>query len=164
MSRENLPIYGREPWKSPGSNSGFVHIRHFPGVANPFSPLKRTQSRESVPSDGRSHFKPGLHLSPIKVRKIRTNSIAKDTFDHRQSIATLPDARVTGVTNDSDPTLAVFNGMSFEKENRCLQPAPSMPKLRTHKVAETSVGWLVMPVGRSKLMLKFWLRLERVLF
>ena len=148
MSRENLPIYGREPWKSPSSNSAFVHIRHFPGVSSPFSPLKRTQSRESVSSDGRSqHFKPGLHLSPIKVRKIRTNSVAKDTFDRRQSVATPPDPRVTGAANESDPTLATFNGISYEKENRRIQVAPSMPKSRMQfptKVAETSVGWFVI--------------------
>jgi hypothetical protein len=144
MSRENLPVYGREPWNSPSSNCGFVHIRHFPGVASSFSPLKRTQSRESVSSDGRSqHFKPGMHLSPIKVRKIRTNSVAKEA---RQSIATLQDPRITGVANESDPTLAVPNGISYEKENR-IQVAPSMPKIRTQfptKVAETSVGWLVI--------------------
>ena len=148
MSRENLPIYGREPWKSPSSNSAFVHIRHFPGVATPFSPLKRTLSRESVSSDGRSqHFKPGLHLSPIKVRKIRTNSAVKDTSDRRQGVAIPPDPRVTGVANESDPTLATFNGISYEKENRCIQVAPRMPKLRTQfptKVTETAVSWLVI--------------------
>lgn len=141
MSLENLALYGREPWKT-SSSSGFVHIRHFPGVAGPFAPLKRTESRESISSQGRRHFKPGLHFSPIKVRKIRTNSVAKDTADREQSVATLPDPRVT------DPTLAVFNGMSCEKENR-IQAAPSMQKLRQFpaKVRDadtSSVGWLVM--------------------
>ena len=141
MSRENLPIFGREPWNSPSSNSGFVHIRHFPGVTNPFSPLKRTQSRESVSSDGRGqHFKPGLNLSPIKVRKIRTNSVANEA---RQSIATLPDHRLTAVANEGNPHL-LFNGMSYEKENCSIQVAASMPKLRTPlptKTAETSLSW-----------------------
>jgi hypothetical protein len=158
MSLENLPIYGREPWKSSSSASGFVRIRHFPGVADPhrsFSPQNRTESGGSISIEGRNqHFKSssGLHFSPIKVRKIRTNSVVTDTSDPERSLATLPDPRVNGLINEIDPTLAIFNDMSYEKENRCIQAAASRQKLRTQlptkvRDSETSsavTGWLVI--------------------
>jgi hypothetical protein len=150
MSVENLPLYGREPWKPSGQASGFVHIRHFPGVGGPFSPLTRPASRESLAYEGRSqHFKPGLHLSPIKVRKIRNNSVARDTSGRPRSVATLPDPGVTGLANEIDPTLAILDDMSYEKENRRIQ-APSTQKLQSQFPTKFrdfepySLSWLVM--------------------
>jgi hypothetical protein len=149
MSLENLPIYGREPWKPSSPNNGFVHIRHFPGVGH--RPLSKTQGRGLSPERRNQHFKPGLHLSPIKVRKIRTNSVARETLDCGQSIATPPDPRISGVPNETDPTLAIFSDMSCEKENRTVQAPPGRQRLRSQfptkaRDAEPSsvTGWLVI--------------------